>query len=40
MSCSRIVIAATGSGVGKTSIAIALIRSMGRLCEHYKLPDN
>jgi len=30
MSCSRIVIAATGSGVGKTSIAIALIRSLRR----------
>jgi len=30
MSCARIVIAATGSGVGKTSIAIALIRSLVR----------
>ncbi|MBU4212150.1 MAG: cobyrinate a,c-diamide synthase [Kiritimatiellae bacterium] len=30
MSCTRIVIAATGSGVGKTSTAIALIRSLRR----------
>jgi len=30
MSCARIVIAATGSGVGKTSIAIALIHALRR----------
>ncbi|MFA5042993.1 MAG: cobyrinate a,c-diamide synthase [Kiritimatiellia bacterium] len=30
MSCARIVIAATGSGVGKTSVAIALVHALRR----------
>jgi cobyrinic acid a,c-diamide synthase len=43
MSCPRIVIAATGSGVGKTSIAIALARALtrrGRRVQTFKVgPD-